>query len=332
MGADKIGVKAKRMASAVVSEAKKLAKRKEQNAIIKGTRLSKAKKISKTGIKYAKKAAKKIVVTAKAKAAKVLKKAGVSKTKAAKVLKKVATKAKAQSKTGKKNRPYPLPNCGPKPDKFPKPIPSTAVGTEFARERYLAKNILKIKAFSLAAHSILRKRLLDQKSKLFSLGQLVYTLGNKAYSKKNAAGEYLAIEAQFKRFYCFGLGKYFVAHFMKAMRSRSGVLRWAQYNGRNVVLIDFKKVGFTQGATFLKTWAVTQSAFNKMFTIETGKAKPLDISRKFAKSGCKCVGASSKWGTCKKYFAYDAKAWCVVQKGCASKIHNQNIGDWAYCA
>lgn len=228
----------------------------------------------------------------------------------------------------------PVKDCvgkGQAPKTNPKPVRKSQVARALKVDKALGKNILALKAYSLAAHDFLADKLLDQQSKLSALGAFIYQFGSSAMVKSNTAGEYLALEAQFREFYCIGIGKYLMKQLNDAMRKKSGVLMFGKAKGKNVVMLNFKRIGLASGANFIKQWAVSSLQFNKYSTQTLADSKSLSNSEKFRKDGCKCMDVG-KWSTCKKWFAYDKAAWCIVNDGCKGAFKNPRLGFWKYCA
>merc|ERR1711865_1117136 len=205
----------------------------------------------------------------------------------------------------------PVKSCGgakgQAPKKAPKPVKKAQVVNALKLDRALGVNILALKSYSLAAHDFLKAKLLSD-SKLSALGSFIYQYGSSKMDKSNAPGEYLALEAQYREFFCGGIGKYLVKQLNDAMRKKGGVLQFGKAKGKNVVMLNFKRVGLSSSAHFLKQWAVSSLVYNKYITQTVANSKSLTNVGKFS--------------TCKKWFAYDKAEWCIVNDGCKGAYKN----------
>jgi len=136
-----------------------------------------------------------------------------------------------------------------------------------------------------------------------------------------------------------GFGKYFIDRLIKAMRYKEGVLvTGTGPTGTPVVELNAKALGVLSldgKADFVSKWAVPEVEYKKEAKKVGSKnavgAMQITEADKFKASGCFCLGIA-KFGECAKWFKYDARPWCIVNKGCKGAVKNPRFGWWKYCA
>jgi hypothetical protein len=293
--------------------------------------------IKKSTKKGAKKGAKKPTAAALLKKALAKVQSGKLKLAGVKIPKQVikpSTKSKVSEKIVKVPiNEQPVPTCagkGQAPTGKPKVLKPSQVARALKMDKAIARNILRFKAYAIAAHDALRDKLLDSHSRMSAIGAFVYQFGSSSLSRKNVAGEYLGMEAQFLAFYCIGIGKYLMEQLARSMRLKGGLVIWGKKAGKNVIMLNFKRLGLTSSASFTSNWAVSQLDYTVQLTKDNKAAKQATTVQSFSAGGCKCLGVG-KFSTCKKWFAYDKNRWCVVNRECKGAKKNPRLGFWRYC-
>merc|ERR1712216_193988 len=191
------------------------------------------------------------------------------------------------------------------PAKKPTKLLAEQIGSIITNAKPLHNNILDLKAYTLAIHNRLKTDVTITMSLKAPLFRLMLELGSKKLPVSGAADEYLALEMQYRDFYCKGIGKYLIKELSMGMRTKS-ILTHTSVKGRKVVVLNYKAVGLDKLAkqVIFDKLAVPLPTF-KTFDIRTAiDQKKLKAEMNFVRDGCRCSGTGAH-GVCKRYFAYD---------------------------
>jgi hypothetical protein len=195
------------------------------------------------------------------------------------------------------------------------------------------RNVLNLKAYCVGAHSSMvtaRKG----NGQLSSLGTFLYRFGVKKRTK-NAFGEYTSLVKTYTRFYKRGLGKYLLYRMKRAMRYKGGVLSWSKKH--KLLVLNHARLGLRGQPKAFRKWGVTarkfKSAVKSVRKLNAALWNAVKSRAKFKHSSCRCTATKGwkKWGTCRKHFKYDKKAWCQTNKRCPGASHSKQGFKWRYC-
>jgi len=208
----------------------------------------------------------------------------------------------------------------------------------------LVRNVLHLKAYCLGAH----RKLLNMKrsSQLSALGHFLYRYGKRKGS--NNVGEYVALYRSFMKYYNKGIDKYLIDRLHAAMQDKSGILsaRLLPFHVEGIpkrkpaMMLKHRDLGLQTLPRMFVKMALPVSKYQSLLRTVRKTNKITVASAQFEADGCRCTGRPSKskspflrnlGKTCKKWFGYDKKPWCFVNKKCHHAVKAADGGLFKYC-
>jgi len=208
------------------------------------------------------------------------------------------------------------------------------------------RNVLALKAYCVAEHDKLLA--MKKSSQLSALGSFLYSFGdNSKKLKVNAVGEYVSMYRSYNKFYKTGLGKYLLSRLHSALLKSGGILtaqlttvkHWGRISSVPAMVLKHRALGLSALPSMFTKLALPVPAFTKALQKVRKSNKITVASTQFQADGCKCQvprnlvrkkAFHNMGSTCRKWFAYDKKPWCFVNKGCSGAIKTRG-GLFKYC-
>jgi len=216
----------------------------------------------------------------------------------------------------------------------PKPIPWKKVKVQ----PKFGGNVLAFKAFCVLSHNKI-KAMSKHSNNLSSLGSFLIRYG--ARQSSNALGEYAALHKAYLHFYKLGLGKYMIRRLHTALHN-GGALTDIVSMGHTYKTLSYYRLGLVTQPSMFDKIKISLRNFVKALSDTTKRNKKMVYSVKFhSKHNCKCQPPKKSVLTfvnhrligarCHKWFAYDKKPWCYVDKACKGATKAQTGMYYAVC-